>query len=416
MTQPHGPPKYPDPEPAGSGLSYDQAAIEKELLYALEEYRQELGLTPTPNGNQNLATLMGRTFELPRWAIDNLIPEGLTVFAGKPKLGKSWMALDWGLAVAAGGDAMHSYRTDPGSVLYLAFEDSERRMQDRVKKLNGHLLSREALERFEYRTEHAGLTDGGIGQLDQWLTAHQDARLVVIDTFARFRGEVQGRDKYSEDYLAAGALHSLAKKHRIAIVTIHHLRKESAEDWLDRVSGTNGLTAAADTVCGLFRDRGQHDATLRVVGRDIEELDLALTYDDGKWIDHGNAAAYRTTKERREVLEVLEDLGGEGKVGDIAKALSKTVAAVSRLLGALDKENLVYSVKYGVYALKQDKGGTPPKPLELLNSDPPTSTTSITSRGGHRGSEDETTESGIPSFEELDRDYEPDLEDLPDPY
>lgn len=356
-----------------------------------------------PVYRRTLSELLLRHFDPPKWAIEGLLPEGLTVFAGKPKIGKSWMALDWGLAVAAGGDALNNYQSEPGDCLHIAYEDSERRMQDRVRKLGGHKLPEEALERFHYRVEFPELTDGGIDALDEWLIEHPLARLVTIDTFARFRGKVAGKDKYTEDYQAAGQIHSLAKRHGVAVVVVHHLRKESADDWLDRVSGTNGLTGAADTIAVLLRDRGKAEGALKVVGRDIEELDRAVYYNDGKWSDKGEASIYQLTVERQQLINTLrDDLGGRAKVSDLAVALDKTVATTSYLLTNLASSGHVVSEKYGVYALPN----TPLEPLEVLEPSSSTSSTSSTSRGD--------IGSNSSSFAEDDQDFEPDPDDLLD--
>lgn len=415
MTQPGGPPIQPPSPPLTGGEAYDVAAIEKELIQALQAYRQDLGVTPTLNGNQNVANLLKRTFTPPKWAIEGLLPEGLSVFAGKPKIGKSWMALDWCLAVAAGRDAINNFGAQPGNCLYIAYEDSERRLQDRVRKLGGHLLPDQTLERFDYRVEFPDLDNGGIGALDQWLTEHPNARLIIIDTFARFRGKVAGRDKYTEDYQAAALIHSLAKKHGVAIVVVHHLRKESADDWLDRVSGTNGLTGAADTIAVLLRDRGKSDGMLKVVGRDIEELDRAVSYEDGHWKDHGEASLFVATQERREILEVMATaFEGSAKPSDIAVALDKKSGTVAKLLAKLTETGHVRKAKYGVYVLSNPLV----EPFQVVEPPPTTSTTSTTSTRDSketRRSDQETTESDILPFADSD-DYEPDPDDLPDPY
>src|SRR5215211_983634 len=69
--------------------------------------------------------LWNKEFPPPKFAVPNVIPEGVMILAGKPKLGKSWLAYHLAIAVAAGGVAFGEYRvTDPGAALYLALEDS----------------------------------------------------------------------------------------------------------------------------------------------------------------------------------------------------------------------------------------------------------------------------------------------------
>jgi len=331
----------------------------------------------------SLSELLDTEFPAPKWAIDRLIPEGLTVLAGKPKLGKSWLCLDVALAVASGGYSLGTFRADRGAVLYLALEDSSRRMRDRMVKLGARDLDAEAAASFFIETDWPQMTRGGLDQLVTWLNEFKDARLIVVDTFQKFRGPGGGgRDRYAEDYEAAGQLHQVAKDAGVAILAVHHLRKEGADDWLDTISGTSGITGAADTVAALFRDRGQADATLRLTGRDISEVELALGFNGHQWKDLGDPDLYRPTQERGEILKAIATLGGEAKVAEVADTVGKRSATVSKLLTGLHNEGKVRNTRYGYYALT-----TPVEVDEVVevltasttSTTPPTSTTSTTS-------------------------------------
>jgi hypothetical protein len=202
----------------------------------------------------------------------------------------------------------------------------------------------------------------------RWLEAHPSTRLIVVDTWARIRGRVAGKDRYQEEYAALAPLQRLAIDSGVAVVLVHHLRKEGADDWLEALSGSQAITGACDTLLGLFRERGQMDATLRLVSRDAEEFDLALRFNAGRWESLGSAADYRHTAERTAVLEALRDLDGQGKVSDVAVLVGKSAANTSKLLVGLWKEGAVRKVKYGVYAL-----------VEVVEPGDLTSTTSTTS-------------------------------------
>src|SRR5215212_8360654 len=197
--------------------------------------------------------LMAIEFPLPRWIVPGIVPEGTTILAGKPKMGKSWLALGTSLAVAAGGIALGTKRVERGAVLYLALEDNPRRLQSRLKKL---LPGGAAPEGLELATEWPRLGDGGLDALEAWLNTHPDARLVVIDTLAKIRAGQSGKNLYKEDYEAVEPLVELAAHHNVAILIVHHLRKLGAEDPLDQVSGSMGLTGGADGALVLNRERG----------------------------------------------------------------------------------------------------------------------------------------------------------------
>lgn len=63
--------------------------------------------------------------------VDELIPEGLHILAGAPKIGKSWLAL-WLCLCVAQGQALWNFATTQGEALYLSLEDSFQRIQTRL--------------------------------------------------------------------------------------------------------------------------------------------------------------------------------------------------------------------------------------------------------------------------------------------
>jgi RecA-family ATPase len=79
--------------------------------------------------------LCAMTFEPIKYVVPGYIAEGFSLFAGKPKLGKSWLALEIGLAVAAGSFCLGGVECEQGDVLYLALEDNRRRLQSRIRKV-----------------------------------------------------------------------------------------------------------------------------------------------------------------------------------------------------------------------------------------------------------------------------------------
>jgi hypothetical protein len=169
------------------------------------------------------ADLMAAEFPPARFAVPNLIPEGLTFFAGAPKLGKSWLALGLGIAIASGGRALGTIEVEPGEVLYLSLEDSPRRLQERL----GYVLDGETPPKgLQIETEWPRLGSGGAEQIEGWIDEHPNVRLVIVDVFTRIRApEVKRADLYRADYDAASELQAIAIRRGIAIVAIYHTRK-----------------------------------------------------------------------------------------------------------------------------------------------------------------------------------------------
>jgi DNA-binding NarL/FixJ family response regulator len=303
-------------------------------------------------GTFTAADLMREELPPVRWAVPGILPEGLSLLAGKPKLGKSWFALGLAVAKASGGVALGKIPVDRGEVLYLALEDNRRRLQNRLRKvLNGDPPP----EGLHIATEWARVDEGGAEDLDDWLATHPDAGLVVVDILKVVRPAVSGnRGIYDADYEALQSMQRLAGTHGVSVLVVHHTRKMAAVDPVDEVSGSTGLSGGADGIMVLKRDRGKADAYLHVTGREVEEeAELALKWDakGASWALAGDADEYRLSQERRGVLEALGAAGGGMSPKDIAEALDKSVGSVKVLLGEMVKAGQVSNPSYGKYAL-----------------------------------------------------------------
>lgn len=277
--------------------------------------------------------LLATRFQEPKWAIPGLLPEGLFVIAARAKIGKSWMMLGWSIAVAAGGRALGTIPVEPGDVLYLALEDTLRRLQTRLVTMLED--EAQAPERLDVQTSWPRLDQGGLEAIGAWLEAHPEARLVVIDTLAKVRAPSSRRDgnRYDEDYDALGGLKRLADAHGVAIGVVHHTRKAGAEDVLDTVSGTTGLTAGPDTILVLTRARNEPGAVLHITGRDVEETEHLLRFDAG--IGHWSMVSSEVvdvSSERRKILDALLNHKSSMRPSEMAAWVQRTPGATRKLM------------------------------------------------------------------------------------
>lgn len=254
--------------------------------------------------------LMQKQFAPIDFAVPDILPMGLIIFGGKQKIGKSWFDLNLGLSVASGGIALGKYQVKQGSVLYMALEDTERRLQDRVRQLLAP--GSEAPKDLELVTSWPRMDKEGIGALEKWILEHPNARLIIIDPWVKVKPRVKsrhGETGYDADYEALEGIKRLADTYKICILIQFHLRKSSAEDPFDEVNATTGVTACADGFVSLKRARGEQEATLYASGRDYkEEVNIALSFNDGTWkiLGDGRSAVYYTlSKERRDVIDIL---------------------------------------------------------------------------------------------------------------
>ena len=219
-----------------------------------------------------VSELMTRTFEDARWIITGLIPEGLTLIVGKPKIGKSWFVLESAIR-AAQGKQFIGYETEKSKVLYYALEDSERRLNNRIGKLGGI----KDAENFYYSCTLEPLTEGCIDQIEENLSA--GFKLIIIDTYARIKTATK-RDAYAEETQALAGLQRLALAYQAAIILVHHSRKNTeSTDLYDQVLGSQALTGTADSSIILERDRKTHRIILNQTGRDIEDKRIAIDFD-----------------------------------------------------------------------------------------------------------------------------------------
>lgn len=289
---------------------------------------------------QRADKLLQRHFEPIRWAIGDLLPEGVCLLVGPPKVGKSWLTLQLAIAIADGLPLWEGRSPEAcGDVLVLALEDNDRRMQARISRLLASFAKDRGVapdvSRLHYSTAWPRMDKGGLSDLDTWLSCNPRTRLVIIDTLARFRPVDTGKSTaYAADYSVGEELKVIAERHRVAILLVHHTRKMVAADVLDTVSGTQALAGSTDALLLLRRERGQMDAALYVTGRDIEfEDDIALRFDSDRcmWSALGPVRVAQRTPEREAILEYLK-ASGRSTPKDIAAGLGKTGVAVRRLL------------------------------------------------------------------------------------
>ena len=224
-------------------------------------------------------TLLAIPYEPLPFVVEDLLPQGLHLLAGAPKVGKSWLAL-WLCLRVAQGEPLWNFATRPCEVLYLCLEDSFQRIQSRLLD-----LTEDAPSTLHFAVMSEQLHGGLVEQMEQFLREHPATGLVVIDTLQRIRTAGNETNPYASDYRDIGVLKSLADRHRIAILLIHHLRKLNDEDPMNMISGTTGLSGATDSNFVLRRSkRRENTATLYCTGRDISYRELSLEFDGGSHV------------------------------------------------------------------------------------------------------------------------------------
>jgi AAA domain len=283
-----------------------------------------------------------------KYVVPGIIVEGLTLIAGKPKMGKSWMMLHAAIAVARGGFTLGNIKCTEGDVLYCALEDNLRRLQSRMTMLLG---LQQWPERLHFRCEMPRLAEGGLAWIKDWIAAVPRTRLIIIDTLAMVRAPKKREESsYDGDYAAVKALRDVANQHGVAIVLVHHLRKAEADDPFDTVSGTLGLTGAPDTILVLRRD-GAGSTVLHGRGRDLIELEKAIMFnaDACTWTIVGDAGEVQHSAQRVAIQTAIEEAGEPIGPKDIADVTGMKHANVRFLLRKMLKDGAIEKVAYGKY-------------------------------------------------------------------
>ena len=218
-------------------------------------------------------TLMDMRLPPTKFCVETLLPQGISILGGAPKIGKSWLVLDLCVRIAK-GEEVWNLKTQKGSTLYLCLEDSYRRIQERLS-----CITDDVPDNAYFSICSKSMADGLCHQIKSFVSEHPDTVLIAIDTFQIIRRSDVDMS-YSNDYQEIRQMKQLADDLNISLLLVHHLRKQGDSDPLNKLSGSTGISGAVDAVFVLDKSkRSQDSATLIGTGRDIEYRELELRFD-----------------------------------------------------------------------------------------------------------------------------------------
>jgi hypothetical protein len=306
---------------------------------------------------QTLETLLQTYYPEPQWAVHGLLPEGCLLMAGKPKQGKSYLALHMAIAVAKQQLCLGEYVTTPGDVLYFSLEDYAKRVQKRVEQLYRPDDSPHTIE-FFYNAPK--MHDGFAEALIHTLEARPSVRLVVIDTLRCIRESSEGQyNLYQEDSDFMGALNQCAQDAGMTILVVHHTRKAKGEDVFDEISGTGGLRGGTSGNLVLEPTQEDADALLHVEGKDFDKrLAIAMKRQrDGSWAYVGEGDAFKLRANKRAVMQTIGNLGDDATAKEIWQNCGiKEYGTVRTMLSRMASLGEVGRSQRGVYFILDDSG------------------------------------------------------------
>ena len=317
---------------------------------------RNLQSTGTPVG-ENLETvsmeeLYDTVYPIKKPLVEDLIYNGVYLFVGAPKVGKSFLMAEIGFCVSAGID-LWGHKTNQGTVLYLALEDDYARLQKRLSQMFGM----EGSENFYFATKSKSLNDGLERQLVTFVTEHKDARLIIIDTLQKVREVGGDKFSYASDYEIVTKLKAFSDKYGICFLVVHHTRKMESSDSFDMISGTNGLLGAADGAFVMQKEkRTDNKAVLEVAGRDQQDQKLWLNFNRERCVWELTKTETELWKEPEDpVLEKIKELVTEttpewaGTATELVEVLQVEMQpnALSRKLNvSLERLILEYGIQY----------------------------------------------------------------------
>jgi AAA domain-containing protein len=302
--------------------------------------------------HETLTELLAADIPPPVTLFAGLLHEGMLLFAGKSKRGKSWLIFDLAISLAVGRAAFGHFACPvPRPVLYLALEDGRARLQGRVKQIQPNLTR---ADNFHLRYQFPPLADGGIEALGELMDRYHYG-LIIIDVLAKLEkvGTSTGQKSYLEVYEMFSPLQEMMKQQHLCLCMLTHLRKMEAEDSFDNIMGSTGYGGVQDVLWVMERKPKDDLAFLNIRDKDADEKTVAVKFHDGHWEYVGEGDEYTVARDQRKILEVLAQENREMGIEEIRKACSwpdTQYGYTRKLLITMVKEDMIHHSSYGKYS------------------------------------------------------------------
>ena len=314
----------------------------------------------------DMRSLMTEDIPPLKFAVKPILPEGLVCIAGRPKAMKSWQMLKLCFCVENGLDYL-GHNVEQGNALYLALEDSKRRLKERTFKLKHN-----DVQYFPTTDIEAPYLNNGLEEdLQRWIDGVKNPKLIVIDTLARVKQRVSGFNKgtaYDQDNELLRRIQQLAITNGVCIAFITHLSKAQQDYSFDKITGSVGLQGMTDAMWLIDRGDNSPNASITGRGRDILDFQYAVKWNDETMTYDfvGNKFEIELNENRKMILDAMKELKRSGKIEvrpiDIIKHLgatsnSKEGKRISRTIQRMASNYEITSVvgKYGLYKLNSEE-------------------------------------------------------------
>jgi len=332
--------------------AFVKEAEETIPLTAKEETGKSTDFTPLKD--YQLEEFLKIKYPKVKYLIQDILPEGLSILAGAPKIGKTFFALNMALSIASGTKTLGILNTEKVGVAYFALDEKDQFVQEKINSIIQAQGLKDIPDNFRLIFDINKMTEGGYEQITNYLDEHPDIKLLIIDTMGRIKKPGKLGNAYEQDVESIGQIQSICNKKNVSILLIHHLKKGRHEDYIENLSGSMGISGTVDTILHLDRARGEQEGNLKVTGRLIkEEQDLAIKFhkDLLNWQILGNSKIYSQSKERQEIINLLLEEGMAMKDKEIAEILGKSYDTIRKTTYRMYKDGLLINVSRGKYFL-----------------------------------------------------------------
>ena len=306
-------------------------------------------LLPPP---ETLTHLIADDIAPPKQLFTGLMHDGMLLFGGKSKRGKSWLIFDLAIALAVGRAGFRHFPCPaPMPVLYLALEDGRARLQGRAKAIQPNLTT---ANDFHLRYSFPPLAHGGIEALHAEISCYHYG-LVIIDVLAKLETSATSKSErgYHDVYDMFTPLQELRKHHPFCLAMLTHLRKQEADDVFDALMGSVAYQGAQDVLWVLERKPKDDFAFLHIRDKDAEEKTIALRFLDGHWEYIGEGEEYEVSRDSRKIIQVLNQEKRDLSIPEIMKAgdfAESKYAYIRNVLVTLVKDDFIHRTKQGRYS------------------------------------------------------------------
>lgn len=329
-----------------SALGYDERADLGSIFHRAGEMLR--GVVEDPRTSRRELGLSARdlmAMEIPpiQWIIHDFLSAGLTICASAPKFGKTWFWMDIALAAASGGKALGEIDTLECDVLYLVLEDKSKRFHRRLAAMGYN--HQNTPQNLWYDDTCPKIDRGALFALRRWVDRHAGTgrpKLIIIDTYIMVKPTVTSLSSiYDSDYKGFEGLRDLAQEKDIALVAVHHTRKQDAQRVFDMITGSTGIQGVVEAEMVLYELRGQ--PVVELTGKDLSHQQIPLEFDKStfRWRMLARDAQEYLASSTREAIVAHLSINGRCTPQEMAEELSHDYNAIIQALKRLRDENIV---------------------------------------------------------------------------